>query len=337
MARHRRLYRNPTSAGRRAIVPPAPASQANYSWFVPVAVGLGAGILAWFFTRPKTAAAATPGASAVPGTTTTSFPAPPVSGYSQANGQSSSIGSTSGPNGPDPSPALVARLRGDDNARQVFGFQAEAYSNGATEAVPDGIDGQVTDALVSVMTRGQSSTFGPSVLANARAYIDSLGSTFSVRLLPFTLPQDVIDAVNASVQSVDPGAGPLQVLATIGPSGASPLPAAQARLSQIRAAGQARPGSRSMQRSTSHAPARPASQAVIPYAGFDRPIEPTPMNYVGSNPGYGAMIDPRGLNIGLWNALEGPMHAPQPTGNVALDNDQNPIAGQRGGFWQGYR
>jgi len=80
----------------------------------------------------------------------------------------------------------------------------------------------------------------------------------------------------------------------------------------------------------------PAGQAVVPYAGFDRPDTAGLSNRVGANPGYATMIDPMGLNIGLWQTLYGASHAPLGTGNVAADVDQNQVAGQPGGYWAGH-
>lgn len=329
MTRHRRSRRNPAVAAHRASV-----QQDNTGALVTaVVLGGGIGFVLYLINRSNTSATTAP-ALVVPNPPAT-MPAPSLT--------VSRVGPTAGPNGPDPSPAVVARLRSNDSeAKNVFGIQAMAYSYRVTDAIPDGIDGPVTDALISTMTGGQSTTYGPSVPANARAYVDNLG--VSPRLLPFTLPMDVIDSVNEQQHFIDSGAHPLQVLPTIGPS----LPAGNAMM--VRNAGYAmhtaRIGSMSMHRPTTPAVARPsnaspvrrpAAQAVIPYAGFDRPLTVLPTNAVGSNPGYGVMTDPRGLHIGLWDAIEGRYHAPLGTGIVAADNGANPIAGQPGGYWSGYR
>lgn len=294
------------------------------------AIMVAAGGVAYLLFMPRTSAIAAP------------LPLPQPS---RATPQQSAPAAPSvGPNGPDPLPTVVARLRSSDNQpKQIFYVQAMMYSNYLDDAPPDGVDGQHTDAMISRATGGQSSTYGPAVPAAVRAFVAS--NSQGTRLLPFTLPQDVIDAVNSDASFVDSGAVPLQVMPTVPtitmPSGRAisgtrsmARPTARA---VARPAGQvaARPSGQQPERPGQ--PMRPAQQAVIGYAGFNRPLTVLPTNAVGSNPGYGAMIDPRGLNIGLWNAIEGQYHAPIGTGIVAADNDQNPIAGQPGGYWSGYR
>ncbi len=327
--------RNPTSRARARQAP-----RQEYS-IAPALIGGGVlGVLALILMRNRSStpavAATLPATTASVATTppTTTFAPPPVSGYYQGTPQTS-IGTTSGPNGRDPSPALVARLRGDMNAKYIFDIQALAYSYGVTNAIPDGIEGPVTDAMISTMTNGQYTSYSPSVFLIARGYVDGLGN--QPRLLPFTLPSDVIDQLNAAAGFVDSNAHVVQVMPTVTSASAQAMMPFGQPTSRPFPAGNARPGSMSMQRPTHTAVSRPASQAVIPYAGFDRPLSVLPINAVGSQPGYGTMIDPRGLNIGLWNALEGRYHAPLGTGIVAADNDANPIAGQPGGYWSGYR
>lgn len=507
MARHRRSsrprftgYKNPASVARTSVQPKADYSAAP----MVAAVAVIAGGIAYLIFMPRTPAIAAP------------MPLPqPTRATPQ---QSTPVAPSVGPNGPDPAPALVARLSSSDNdPKYIFYIQAMMYSNYLTDAIPDGIDGPQTDAMISRATGGQSTTYGPMVPAAVRAYVAQ--NSQGTRMLPFTLPQSVIDSVNSAASFIDSGAQPLQVMPTVptismpagraisgtrsmarptahavarpaGQAAARPMVASvtipagqtaarngqvaapglyippgayvawlahngwscdrwsqmtrsqqlqflrgtfvsgdytwtthgldsynkqfaamlrsgfpalqssipgtylpftvgttggtdiertqQAQLARLlqsinddclraavnpniphvsvaavtsatprapRPSGEAVPGSMSMQRPTAHAvarpagttAARPANQAVIGYAGFNRPLTVQPTNSVGSNPGYGAMIDPRGLNIGLWNAIEGQYHAPVGTGIVAADNDQNPIAGQPGGYWSGYR
>ena len=283
---------------------------------LPIVLGAGAaGAVAYFIFR-KSASAALPPAS-------TYQPANSVGISASSGGSQTSTGTTFGPNGADPSPSLVARLRGSDLARQIFYLQAWLYSIGFTSAVPDGIEGPVTDSMISGATQGAYSSYGPGVMAAVRQGTATLSNSGTLRNIPFTLPSDVIAAVQASAAAADPagtsGAGStlLMALATDGTAGST-------------GTGTGAPYTGLVNNTLA-----PAGQ-MIPVAGYQRPPSLAPFNSVAGNPGWGVITDPNGINIGLWNALAGWQHAPLGTGNVATDVRRNPVAGQGGGFFDGY-
>jgi hypothetical protein len=303
-----------------------------------LAIGLGAAALAggvYLLLRPRTAGAATPGLGTTLGRTQAGLPAPRTipetvltpPGPSGLNPPSSG---TIGPNGPDPDPALVDRLRASDQARQIFALQAMLYSAGFADPltgnlqVPDGIEGPITDRQIARINQLGSYSSEPGRFTN-RSIMNADGvlqaqaggslQGFGLQLLPFTLPQDVLDAVNSSAAAVD-----------------TFYPSVQAR-PQISPAGQAYyPGSIDPASFYPNA----TGVGIIPYPGMDRPRTVLPSNTVGANPGYGVFTDPRGLNIGLWQQLEGRFHSPLGTGVLHADVNANPVAGQRGGYWAGY-
>lgn len=231
---------------------------------------------------------------------------PGASGYfPSSTGQN--VGLTSGPNGADPSPSLVARLRGSTAAQQIFALQALAYSTHYTDAIPDGIEGPITDGILT-STVG-ASRFSPSLYPAVRAALlaQPTASEMAMRNLPYTLPSDLIASIGQTAASMDPQSPQLAVLPQI--SGG----AATANINSWLAA-------------------LPAGQ-VMPFAGYSRIPSVSPGNTVGQNPGYGVMTDPSGLNIGLWQFYTSRY---APSGNIAADLGRNPIAGQDGGFFQGY-
>lgn len=304
----RRSSRRPSS-GRSAVVARAPvgAAPAGGVPWVPVVLGLGAvGVGAYFLLKPRAAAAVPPPVPTTllrSGASSPAFLPPPPSGLGVAGVPGAgAAGTTYGPGGiPDPPPALVLRLRGSSSVRQVFALQALLYSYGFTEAVPDGLEGPVTDGLIGAVNQlrgrpGDPTRFAPQALANAREAMEARFGGGPTHLLPFTLPPDVIASVNNDALAAD-GAYPLlQVQPTTAPAG-----------------------------------------QVIPTAGYGRPFAVHPSNTVGASPGLGALTDPQGLNIGLWEALRSGWHGPIGTGQVAADVGQNPIAGQGGGYAQGWR
>jgi hypothetical protein len=245
-----------------------------------------------------------------------------------------------GPNGPQAPATLISRLRTSDSARQIFALQSLFYSYGFTNASPDGLEGPVTDGLIA-----QINSLGSFTNEPARFTARSIGNAAAVlsqrygaprRVIPFTLPNDVINLVNASIARVSSLAPLLQVLPTTPPD---QFAQAGATGGFVGNAGRVlRPAGRvqSQAPTVNGRPVHPAGQ-VIPVAGYDRPLTVQPTNTVSSSPGWGVLTDPRGLNIGLWEAMEGWMHAPLGTGVVAADVHQNPVAGQPGGYWAGYR
>lgn len=142
----------------------------------------------------------TPGAAIPPATNATVPPAP-----------SNVTGTTA-------SSTLVARLRGNSTARQIFALQAAAYSYGLSNALPDGIEGPITDGIIGAVNAAGSFTNEPRryttrSIANLRAVLVARGLR-APRLLPFTLPADVIQSVNQAAASVDNQALLLQVFPT---------------------------------------------------------------------------------------------------------------------------
>lgn len=278
-------------------------------------LGAGAvGVVAYLILRPRRAAAA-PAPTGLPA----QRPQPQALGL---GGPTTNI--PIGPNGPDPSPSLVARLASDDNARQIFALQANAYTVGYTNAVPDGIEGSVTDTVISNLTNGTYTSYSPAAFSAARQALDAYAvqqvrsgaGAVGGRQLPFTLPSGIIGLVNQSAANVDSGAHPVNAATTEVAS--TTQESAQPQSAQ----------------DFGGVPA-PAGQA-IPVAGYSRPPSMQMMNSVGGNPGWGVIVDPNGLNIGLWEMLAGWQHAPNGTGSIAADLKRNPIAGQGGLYWNAW-
>lgn len=207
---------------RRRRSPTTPSIRASRAEFLPkgppiVPIVLGATIvggLAYLFLRPSTAAALPMPQTGTAGTGTppvTNLPAAPVSGY-YPSGTGSTVGLSFGPNGADPSPALVARLRGSLAARQIFALQALAYSLRYTDAIPDGIEGPITDGIIQ-STVG-ATRFSPSLYpAIQRAILATpTASEMAVRVLPYTLPSDLIPLVNQAARSMSSTSPLVQVL-----------------------------------------------------------------------------------------------------------------------------
>ena len=200
---------------RRSVSPSIRASRDEFLPKKPpiVPIVLGAGIvggLAYLLLKPSNASAAP-----MPGTPpTTQLPAPGPSGY-YPSGTGSSVGVTFGPNGADPSPALVTRLRGSLAARQIFALQALAYSTRYTDAVPDGIEGPITDGILTSLVG--ASRFSPSLYPAAqRALLSNpTASEFAMRTLPYTLPNDLISQINQAATGMSSTSPLVQALPQI--------------------------------------------------------------------------------------------------------------------------
>jgi hypothetical protein len=128
------------------------------------------------------------------------------------------------PGAPAPD-ALVARLRGSQAARQGFALEALVYSRAITDAVPDGVDASVASLLGLLSIKaGPGANVPPTMTPGAykavRVWLDGLAPPLPHRSLPFTLPADVIAAVNADATAMDPGAPPLEVTPTAAGGGA---------------------------------------------------------------------------------------------------------------------
>lgn len=179
------------------------ASRAEFTHKPPIVpIVLGAGIvggLAYLLLKPSSAnAAPMPLPGSPPTTQLPAFPAPPPSGYYP----SGTGGITFGQNGADPSPALVTRLRGSLAARQLFAMQALAYSTRYTDAIPDGIEGPITDGIIQ-STVG-ATRFSPTLYpAIQRALLaQPTASEMAMRLLPYTLPNDLIGSINQAATAM---------------------------------------------------------------------------------------------------------------------------------------
>lgn len=273
----------------------ASAGSAPWGWIGLGAAAIGAGYL--LMTRQSAAAVPPlppPGGGTGPSTPPANAP----------TGVGSAPVPSMGPNGPNPPSALVNRLRTSETARRVFALQALAYSYAVTDAVPDGIEGPVTDGIIRSL--GQSAPMTNSTLGGVDTSLRTrFGDIDAYRSLPFTLPQDVIDAVNRSAASIDPSYPTLQVFPTV---------------------------------EWQTLAVNPSGQVMIPYPGYSRAyMDDAPSNSVSASPGYGVGIDPYGMNLGLWSTF-GPSGAMgSGTGRVYQDVGAGPIAGSSGNAWCGYR
>lgn len=266
--------RRPAAVPASAPTPSIRASQAEFTKPMPPILPIAAGAaivggVAYLLLRPSTSQAA-PMPQQLPSglPPTTQLPSSPLpSGY-YPSGTGQNVGLTSGPNGADPSPSLVARLRGSDAAKRIFATQALAYSTRYTDAVPDGIEGPITDGIIQ-STVGATS-FAPQLYPAIRQALlaQPAASEMGMRILPYTLPNDLIKSVNQVAVSMDPQTPLLQVLPQV------PNPAGQ----------------------------------VMPFAGYSRIPSASPGNTVGQNPGYGVITDPYGLNLGIWQRFAGGGH-----------------------------
>lgn len=113
--------------------------------------------------------------------------------------------------------AVVNRLRTSDSARQAFALQALIYSTHTSDQVPDGIASTARSELadlagIAVPVGSVSATLSPASLAQVRQYLFSQNPGQTLRFLPFALPQDVIDSVNATAAAIDSSAIQLQAL-----------------------------------------------------------------------------------------------------------------------------
>lgn len=125
---------------------------------------------------------------------------------------------------PTPPPALVALLRSNPTARKVFLFQASMYSYYQTDALPDGQIGPVTRAMVAKVNRAlnpmdSSTVLDDGVLQRLGSSLRTLTGTWQdlsqarVRLLPGTLPQDLINQINDTSLAVASDVPLLQIAA----------------------------------------------------------------------------------------------------------------------------
>lgn len=91
----------------------------------------------------------------------------------------------------------------------MFAVQSVLYSYGATDTYPDGIEGSLTDdALRSVIPE-----VSLPITRNTLVGVDNLlaSSGQRPRLLPLSLPRDVVDTINREMGVFDPAWPLLQI------------------------------------------------------------------------------------------------------------------------------
>jgi hypothetical protein len=133
-------------------------------------------------------------------------PAPPPGGIGFGVNTSGSGGGSSGSDMSNITrlTALYARLHSDQNALQIYAFQALNYELGFTNATPDGLMGPQTQGMIqSIQQRNNlpvTGTFDPSLIA-AIANVANYSFGTSVRSLPDTLPSDILASLNSFINS----------------------------------------------------------------------------------------------------------------------------------------
>lgn len=173
----------------------------------------GVGAVVYFATRPRPAVAGVPNTTLTPttGTATTTTPSAPRSIPTFTPPPPSGLGSE---------PALIARLRGGDQARRIYYLQSLLYSAGMTDVPPDGLAGPVTASWVRDINQragfpNDPTTVTDAVLARLPLAVSEIqGPNLTYRVVPQRLPQDVIDLVNATARRAYPVAVLLQAQAS---------------------------------------------------------------------------------------------------------------------------
>jgi len=137
---------------------------------------------------------------------------------SSSSSTPSSSGTPAGGGGPAPKTCqpwdttTVCLLYANSNARKIFAFQSALYSYGITDQAPDGIWGPITAGLVTRVNQatqnGNSSVLNDNVLRSVNSALHNLSPSGdqlpSPRLIPQSLPQDLIDQINGEVQAIAP-------------------------------------------------------------------------------------------------------------------------------------
>jgi hypothetical protein len=115
---------------------------------------------------------------------------------------------------------LINRLRSNEEARENFAFQSLLWSWEYTNAVPDGVMGQVTRGLIKQINMADNPTldiahasdrFDGQLMNRTMQVLINLKGHSPNRLLPFTLPIDVVHAVNTTFDRLSPNIAVLQV------------------------------------------------------------------------------------------------------------------------------
>lgn len=215
--RSRRARAGRLEAKRRARAARAPAGKATSKSPTPyVLAGLGVGLGVWLLTRSSQAAPMGPGMQ------TGSYPSLPAPASTGAGGTSGAAGGAGGSGGSGGATyntsmsdvnrlaTLYSRLRGDANAQAIYAFQALMYQANFTNAVPDGLMGPVTTAMIQSIQQRDSlpvtGTFDTSLFAAIQDVTGWSSSTAytDMRQLPDTLPDDIVTALDQVVQTADP-------------------------------------------------------------------------------------------------------------------------------------
>lgn len=179
----------------------------------------GGAVLAWWFLRGRSAGAgAAPPAPppATPGTTRRPSSTPT---RTTATGRLPEFVSfNSEPTWVQTGTPLVQRLYRDQGIALNFYLQAMLYSGGFSDLVPDGTwsgawSAAYADAASLVTTIGPSAP-GSTAETVGVVSIAPYYNTSRLRLVPLTLPQPLIDAINAQAHRLYAGAMPMQIRAS---------------------------------------------------------------------------------------------------------------------------
>lgn len=204
--RSRRPTRRRPASRRRG----TPAHSTQVPWGVIALGTLALGGAAFLFYRAASAAAVP---QILP------VPVPPdvtVTTPSRSGGSGSTTYYYDQANRPVIFASTADRLRGSDQARQIFGLQSLIYGFGTTDQSPDGLLSTVNSQLAQLSaldgTGVISPTWNASSYAQVRQWLFGQAPGRSLRSLPYVMPQDLIDQVNASVASTDSNSIYLQAL-----------------------------------------------------------------------------------------------------------------------------
>ena len=214
MARRRPLSRRSrisrTARRRKGLKAPTSKSSSPVPYIL---AGLGVGVGIYLLTQPSTAQAATgPGTPGTQGAITGVSIGPAVIEGGGGGGGGNS-GNANTLTNISRLTSLYNRLRSDQNALQLYAFQALMYQMNLTQAVPDGIMGPTTAAMIRGLQQSDNlpvtGTFDTSLFAAA---YDVTGYTTAQRQLPDTLPDDIAASLNAVIAAAYPVSGTLPPL-----------------------------------------------------------------------------------------------------------------------------
>jgi hypothetical protein len=96
-------------------------------------------------------------------------------------------------------------LRSSPLARAIYNFQALLYEFGYTNAVPDGVDGPITQRLTDQVNADTGAAGGtPLQLAHLAVLARYGANAQPIRTVPDALPADLIAQLNADARAQDP-------------------------------------------------------------------------------------------------------------------------------------